>query len=1005
MELLTRYAVGIAGNVRARTFVPWLVRHMTIKRTICPVGQALAAVLFATAALGAGTVQQSGTVTPGHVAAWSTTGVIQDGGPATAGFLKELGITANGGLPDCITSAAAPAPYSQLCFGVTTGGPGYVTLNSYGGAANATLDFIINGTTYAFPGTGNGNVVGPNASVDGDLAVFNGTSGNLLKDGGPPSTAVKTVAGLKALTVNSGLVGAAVSLQGYYNAGDSPTVTYTLSGSACSLGAGAGDNGSQIQASVGGFCWLLAPTSMIDVRNFGVVTGGGENPNSNNAGQYTAAINYAATLTNSTTSRITVNGAGLVGISTNVEVANANAIVLRDVNLIPVGTVSWIAGAGSTTAHTYYLPNTSSFGTAGANVVQVWTPPDPFTGTNPVGMLDIPATSANIVIEHPFTNCLNQAGCAGITNNAYNTSILNPYNYNFATYGIWTSRALNVQGGYATEGSVVANWTGYGIYCAAASSGAKDSLVSNYIPNQSYQEFYVDSGCLDFHMDISHPWNGGFAPAAIPIGGLILGTFHNNGTLLTNTLDNGEIIVKTKNGAIPQVVIADSTVIGFSGSFDGWIVLQCDVTSNCGGGSFANTNPLQITGNLPGPAFTPGPIYADYVLEDSSGNYNPSAWSPYVQEYFAALNNGATSGIAPVNGTLGITGFTMTGNATTSSFNITGVNILPALGTAVTDSGNCLAAGTRLLDISYTGAAVYIYGSAPTGSCSSDTITIGSLSLTGTVSNTGNLVYRIPITAGFPNLASLYQGLSDSASGGCIPANSWIAGYNLHTATVIFDNASHTGATGNCTADTVVSVPTSYYPAPGDNGAIIAMNSFSAAETLGLRSTMPDGWYVNIALHGSANKLTITPLNSSTLNGLTSSVLVPDYRDTVDTLYSAANQSTAAYSIKVGDGVYQQAPTALSGIGTGAFTNTPTNSRSFAITAGAAGGTTGGVTMPLAPNGWSCTITDQTSPGLFSPRQSSSTAGSIGIGNYGFTTGTGTAWISGDVLLFNCAFF
>lgn len=38
-----------------------------------------------------------------------------------------------------------------------------------------------------WPPDGDGDVVGPASSTDGNLAVFDGTTGKLLKDGGPPS--------------------------------------------------------------------------------------------------------------------------------------------------------------------------------------------------------------------------------------------------------------------------------------------------------------------------------------------------------------------------------------------------------------------------------------------------------------------------------------------------------------------------------------------------------------------------------------------------------------------------------------------------------------------------------------------------------------------------------------------------------------------------------------------------------------------------------------------------
>ena len=55
------------------------------------------AALIALPALATTPIQQSGNVTPGHPGAWTTNGVMQDGGSATNGFLKELGITKNGG--------------------------------------------------------------------------------------------------------------------------------------------------------------------------------------------------------------------------------------------------------------------------------------------------------------------------------------------------------------------------------------------------------------------------------------------------------------------------------------------------------------------------------------------------------------------------------------------------------------------------------------------------------------------------------------------------------------------------------------------------------------------------------------------------------------------------------------------------------------------------------------------------------------------------------------------
>lgn len=244
---------------------------------------ALIATLFALPAFAGGTpVQQSGNVTPHHSVMWTTNGVVQDGGSATNGFLSEVGITKNGGCALGINSGLTTGPYTQLCFGVTSGS-GYFALNSYGGAPNGSISFIINGITYSFPGPGNGDVLGPPSSADGDAAVFNGTGGTLLKDAGaPPQLTVTSVAALQALTVANLPANAQVLVTGYYNPGDAPTVTYTLSSSACPLGAGAGDGGAQIKPTTGSGCWLLNPQTAYDVRTWGAVAGGLD-PNNNNA--------------------------------------------------------------------------------------------------------------------------------------------------------------------------------------------------------------------------------------------------------------------------------------------------------------------------------------------------------------------------------------------------------------------------------------------------------------------------------------------------------------------------------------------------------------------------------------------------------------------------------------------------------------------------------------------------------------------------------------------------
>ncbi len=169
------------------------------------------AALFSFAAYGAnaqnsGQIVPSGNFTPGHTIRCQNnkcTVAVDAGGSAGSrtagvGYLTEIGIT-NTGTPFCINDALTSVPYRQLCFGANSLGGGLISYNAYGGASPLTLNFVINGVTYPFPGSGNGNVDGPVSTTDKEFAVWNGTSGTLLEDG---ATTAITHSG--AITINGG---------------------------------------------------------------------------------------------------------------------------------------------------------------------------------------------------------------------------------------------------------------------------------------------------------------------------------------------------------------------------------------------------------------------------------------------------------------------------------------------------------------------------------------------------------------------------------------------------------------------------------------------------------------------------------------------------------------------------------------------------------------------------------------------------------------------------------
>lgn len=130
-------------------------------------------------------VQQSGTITPNHVPAWVTNGVVQDGGTASDSPISSLGVTNNGGNGICVsTGRSTAAGRQQLCLSASLGGAGTISLQNYGTAVAQNLRFLINGTEIIIP-TGGGSAV-PTITlplVNNDAICASGTTG-ILKDCG-----------------------------------------------------------------------------------------------------------------------------------------------------------------------------------------------------------------------------------------------------------------------------------------------------------------------------------------------------------------------------------------------------------------------------------------------------------------------------------------------------------------------------------------------------------------------------------------------------------------------------------------------------------------------------------------------------------------------------------------------------------------------------------------------------------------------------------------------------
>lgn len=141
---------------------------------------ALLSALLLISSANAQSVQQSGSVTPGHAAMWSTTGVIKDAGTATNGNLSTLGVTNNSGAAICVSSdVSTAAGRNQICFSATTNGGTKISSYAFGTAGNPGITFDINGTAQGFP-----TVALP--VVNNDIACFDGITGALKDCGTTP---------------------------------------------------------------------------------------------------------------------------------------------------------------------------------------------------------------------------------------------------------------------------------------------------------------------------------------------------------------------------------------------------------------------------------------------------------------------------------------------------------------------------------------------------------------------------------------------------------------------------------------------------------------------------------------------------------------------------------------------------------------------------------------------------------------------------------------------------
>lgn len=193
-----------------------------------------------------------------------------------------------------------------------------------------------------------------------------------------PQYVVQTNAALLALNPTYVTVGGVVLRQGFYAAGDGGAMYYTYTSTPCTLSAGAGDNGSQVQASGGG-CWLADFTyTRISPNAWGAH---GTGALADDAVPLQAMFAYVATLplVDIVGGNYQVTGRGGT-YGTSLPLNIPKNIHLYDISFVALNGGSWCASDGSIT-----VPNP----TGGTTTI----------GPSTCGVLNIPSSSYSVTFD------------------------------------------------------------------------------------------------------------------------------------------------------------------------------------------------------------------------------------------------------------------------------------------------------------------------------------------------------------------------------------------------------------------------------------------------------------------------------------------------------------------------------------------------------------------------------------------------------------------------------
>jgi hypothetical protein len=312
-------------------------------------------------------VEQTGPITPGHVAIWTAPGVVQDGGASTSGVANSFGLYGLGGTPLVVTGSATPGPfsgqYTQLGFGVSSTAA-YLTVNSFNGGATLPFEFILGGVNvFTVSPTGVTFPTGLPPSSGGTGLTATPGAGQLLIGNGTGYT-------LNTLTAGSGV-------QITNNAGAITISTYNGGGSVTSVSGSGGSTGLTLTGGpiVGAGTLTLGGT-------LGVTSGGTGVTSSTGAGS--VVLNTSPTLASPTLNSPTINN----GSVSNAAITGGSVSSLTT----PLGVASGGTGASSLTANAVVVGN----------------------GTGAVSTVS-PGTSGNVLTSNGTTWVSSAAGSVGVT--------------------------------------------------------------------------------------------------------------------------------------------------------------------------------------------------------------------------------------------------------------------------------------------------------------------------------------------------------------------------------------------------------------------------------------------------------------------------------------------------------------------------------------------------------------------------------------------------------------